>query len=281
MATKAKRQKTTNQKPAPSATPILSTPPTATPGSSQMAEDFLKLTDALCTDLRQLKFVDPVAYVYNPLEYAKEPHEDYVRKFCNSPKEVLLMGMNPGPFGMAQNGVPFGEYDFVINWMKITGNVGKPPKEHPKRQIIGMDCQRSEVSGNRFWTLWKSLCQTPEAFFSHTFVYNYCPLVFMMESSKNITPPMLKANMRDPLMNICDDFICKMIKLLGIKVVVGIGKFAEQRTQKALKNAGIEDVKVVSIMHPSPINPAANKGWNQIVIKQLTELDLIQYYKPS
>ena len=178
--------------------------------------------------------------------------------------------------------VPFGEYDSVINWMKISGKVGKPPKEHPKRQIIGLDCKRREVSGSRFWTLWKSLCETPEAFFTHTFVYNYCPLVFMTDSGKNITPPMLKILMREPLMRICDDFICKMIKLLEIEVVVGIGKFAEERTRKALKNAGVEGVRVVSIMHPSPINPAANKGWDGIVIKQLKELDLLQYYnKPS
>jgi len=65
----------------------------------------LKVVFLLFDCFQGLTFGEKVAYVYNPLEYATEPHEAFVRKFLNSTKSVLFLGMNPGPFGMAQNGV--------------------------------------------------------------------------------------------------------------------------------------------------------------------------------
>ncbi|XP_022084666.1 single-strand selective monofunctional uracil DNA glycosylase-like isoform X2 [Acanthaster planci] len=251
-----------------------------TPSSGGIADRFLsELVAPFNRDVAGMEFGKPVEYVYNPLEYASEPHEDYIRKYCNSTKDILFLGMNPGPFGMAQNGVPFGEHDSVVNFLGITGNVGKPPKEHPKRQIVGLSCDRKEVSGSRFWGLWKTLCGTPEAFFRHAFVYNHCSLVFMSETGKNITPADMLVGARKELVELCDTFICKMVQLLEAKVVVGIGKFAEERAKRALQAGGVEGVRVVTIMHPSPINPAANKGWDQAVTKQLVELDLLQYFK--
>ncbi|XP_071942073.1 single-strand selective monofunctional uracil DNA glycosylase-like [Antedon mediterranea] len=246
-----------------------------------ISEEFLDIMNTLCEKLSLLEFIDPVQYIYNPLEYAKETHECYVKKYCNSEKKVLFLGMNPGPFGMAQNGVPFGETNFVKDWLGIVGNVGKPSVEHPSRKIVGLNCTRSEVSGSRFWNLWKNMCGTPEVFFKHSFVYNVCPLVFMNSTGKNLTPPTILVKYRKPLLQVCDEALCEIIKLLGIKVVVGVGKFAEKQTKNALQTAGIEGVEVVSILHPSPANPATHKGWEGIVTKQLEELDLIKYLKPQ
>ena len=72
---------------------------------SDLCDELLKLEHELCSDLHSLKFSSPVTHVYNPLNYAKETHEDYVRKYCKLGQKVLFLGMNPGPFGMAQNGV--------------------------------------------------------------------------------------------------------------------------------------------------------------------------------
>ncbi|MBQ8445463.1 MAG: single-stranded DNA-binding protein, partial [Opitutales bacterium] len=66
-----------------------------------------------------LKFSEPVAYVYNPLEYARETHEQFLARYGNGSKRFVFLGMNPGPFGMAQTGVPFGEIDAVQNWLGI------------------------------------------------------------------------------------------------------------------------------------------------------------------
>src|SRR5437763_969685 len=100
-----------------------------------------------------MKFAAPVTHVYNPLSYALAAHEAYLRKFATSRKSVIFLGMNPGPFGMAQTGVPFGEIAAVSNWLKITAPVGKPLREHPRRPVAGFDCVRSEVSGQRLWGL--------------------------------------------------------------------------------------------------------------------------------
>ncbi|XP_024062679.2 single-strand selective monofunctional uracil DNA glycosylase isoform X1 [Terrapene carolina triunguis] len=224
--------------------------------------------------LRELSFLDPICYVYNPLEYAWEPHEDYVRRYCRSPKEVLFLGMNPGPFGMAQTGVPFGEVRHVREWLQIRGQVSKPAQEHPKRPVLGLECPQTEVSGARFWGLFRSLCPGPEAFFRRCFVHNHCPLLFMSQSGKNLTPADLPAAQRERLLQVCDDGLAQAVRLLSVAMVIGVGRFAEQRARKALASAGLQ-VRVEGLMHPSPRNPQANRGWEAIAKARLEELHVL------
>ncbi|MEE6472041.1 hypothetical protein FKM82_009445 [Ascaphus truei] len=238
------------------------------------ADNFLQVELELNLKLGNLLFQDPVKYVYNPLLYAWDPHERYVRTYCRSRKEVLFLGMNPGPFGMAQTGVPFGEVKHVREWLQIEGHVYKPELEHPKRPIRGFECPQKEVSGARFWGFFKSLCGHPETFFKHCFVHNHCPLIFMNQSGKNLTPTDLPKAQRDTLLEVCDEALCQAVKTLGVKLVIGVGKFSEQRARKALASEGI-DIVVKGIMHPSPRNPQANKGWDSVVQDQLQELGVL------
>ncbi|CAG9763971.1 unnamed protein product [Ceutorhynchus assimilis] len=134
----------------------------------------------------------PVEYVYNPTEYARAPFELYLRKYSNSNQKILLVGMNPGPFGMCQTGVPFGDVNWVKNWLKIEGAVQKPALECPQRPVQGFACTKKEQSGDRFWKFWQGLCTEPEQFFHNAFVYNYCPLAFINGAGKNLTPAELK-----------------------------------------------------------------------------------------
>lgn len=69
------------------------------------AQRFLQVELELNAHLRRLAFSEPVRYIYNPLEYAWETHSCYVEKYCRSGQRILFLGMNPGPFGMAQTGV--------------------------------------------------------------------------------------------------------------------------------------------------------------------------------
>ena len=46
-----------------------------------------------------------VTHVYNPLHYAFIPHSKFVKQCGNSRRKILFLGMNPGPYGMAQTGV--------------------------------------------------------------------------------------------------------------------------------------------------------------------------------
>ncbi|XP_056590913.1 single-strand-selective monofunctional uracil-DNA glycosylase 1 isoform X3 [Triplophysa dalaica] len=113
--------------------------------SSTTASRFLQVELELNARLRMMSFGKPVRYTYNPLEYAWDPHQCYVDTYCRGGQSILFLGMNPGPFGMAQTGVPFGEVKAVRNWLKITGRVGRPADEHPKRRITGLDCTQSEA----------------------------------------------------------------------------------------------------------------------------------------
>lgn len=86
----------------------------------------------------------------------------------------------------------FGEKKCVKEWLQLSGSVEKPVNEHPKKKILGLNCHRNEVSGKKFWAFFQTLCETPEKFFRHSFVYNHCCLAFMSTSGKNITPPEIK-----------------------------------------------------------------------------------------
>lgn len=162
----------------------------------------------------------------------------------------------------------------VVDWLKITGEVDHPHDEHPKRRITGLACTQSEVSGARFWGFFRKLCGEPQLFFRHCFVHNLCPLIFMNASGKNLTPPELKASERDALLNMCDTALCEAVEVLGVSMVIGVGRVAEQRARRALSAAQV-NVRVEGIMHPSPRNPLANKGWEGVARAKLTELGVM------
>lgn len=227
------------------------------------------IADRLIAEVGQLRFGPPVACVYNPLVYARAPYALYWERYGRPSKEVLLVGMNPGPFGMAQTGVPFGEVAAVRDWMGIEAPVGRPLEEHPKRPVEGFSCGRSEVSGRRLWGWARERFGHPEAFFRRFFVANYCPLLFLEGSGRNRTPDKLPAAEAEPLEAACDWALRAVVAYLRPRLVVGVGKFAEDRAREALAGLG---VGVGRVTHPSPANPAANRGWSQIVERELAVL---------
>lgn len=222
----------------------------------------------LARELEGLSFPSPVACVYNPLVYAREPHERYLSRFGKERKEAVFVGMNPGPWGMAQTGVPFGEVEIVRDWLRIRGTVGKPAAEHPKKRVEGFSCHRSEVSGKRLWGLVRRRFETPERFFRRFLVLNYCPLLFLTRGGANIPPDRLPAAARGPLLCACDRALRRAVATLRSRHVVGIGNFAAGRAAAAL--AGVP-VSVGRILHPSPSNPQANRAWEETVLAQLRD----------
>jgi len=210
-----------------------------------------------------------VPFVYNPLDYARVPHEAYLERWgAASPREVVMVGMNPGPFGMAQTGVPFGDVAMVRDFLGITGPVGRPSHEHPRRPIAGFACTRSEVSGTRFWGWARDRFDTPERFFAQVFVANWCPLVFMEESGRNRTPDKLAPGERAALFAVCDEALAQIVAELRPRLVVGVGRFAERRVRGALGT----QVELGCILHPSPASPATNSDWAGTVDAQLRAL---------
>lgn len=229
--------------------------PSCTPSESNT---LLTITQRLIADVRRLRFAAPVTHIYNPLIYAWMPHAEYLSRYGQGRKETVFLGMNPGPWGMAQTGVPFGEVRLVRDWMGIHEPVERPAHEHPKRLIQGFDCPRSEVSGARLWGWARERFVRSERFFERFFVINYCPLCFMEESGRNFTPDKLPAAEREPLFNACDFALREMVEVLQPRIVIGVGAFAEKRARAALEGMSID---VGLILHPSPASPAANRGW--------------------
>jgi single-strand selective monofunctional uracil DNA glycosylase len=231
----------------------------------------------LSQELATLRFAPPIAHVYDPLRYAWAPYEAYVERYGDSRKRVVLLGMNPGPFGMMQTGVPFGEVAAVRDWMGLRAHVERPAHEHPRRPIEGFDCARSEVSGRRLWG-WAELRFGPaEAFFSDWFVLNYCPLVFLEASGRNFTPDKLPVAQRRAVGEACDRHLAAALGALQPEWAIGIGGFAERCLRTVLESDGVDSalargMKVAQILHPSPASPAANRGWSDAVDRTLAQL---------
>ena len=231
--------------------------------------DLVSIARQLRSRVGALEFGPPVERVYNPLDYAWDLHERYLRRYGDGPKDVLLLGMNPGPWGMAQTGVPFGEVAAVRDWLEIDGDVGTPTDEHPKRPVEGLACRRSEVSGRRLWGWAAGTYASPDRFFATFFVGNYCPLQFLETSGRNLTPERLSAEERSRLFEICDEALRWSVEVLKPRLVVGVGAFAETRARLVL---GDDGPRIGRILHPSPASPAANRGWAEAASRQLRAL---------
>lgn len=231
----------------------------------------LEAAQILSDAVDALDFAPPTTHIYNPLTYAWAGHRSYLQQHANSRKRVVFMGMNPGPFGMAQCGVPFGEIDLVRDWVGVDEYIVKPENEHPKRLIEGFACSRSEVSGRRLWGLFRERYPNTDDFFADHFVANYCPLVFMEESGRNRTPDKLPAAEAEALYAVCDAHLRSLVESLKPDWVIGVGAFAEGRAKVALKGS---DVKIGRILHPSPASPAANRGWGEQATQQLEALGI-------
>lgn len=233
--------------------------------------ELIQISRRLSRALAPIRFAAPVAHVYNPLEYARACYEQYATRYARLGCEVLLVGMNPGPWGMAQTGVPFGEVGFVRDWLKIDATIKKPKREHPQRPVHGLSCRRREVSGQRLWGWARRRFGTPQRFFRRFFVGNYCPLCFLEASGRNRTPDKLPRRERDRLFALCDKALAQTVAILKPRWVVGVGRFAAARAATVLNET---DVNIGRIPHPSPASPAANKDWAAQAERALRDLGI-------
>lgn len=230
-----------------------------------------RIVDTLLKELDTLHFGPPVSHVYNPLIYARDAYTQYCRRFGRPPKEIILLGMNPGPWGMAQTGIPFGDVVMVRDWLGIRTELLPVAGTHPKRPVEGFACSRREVSGQRLWGWARERFLTPQSFFKRFWVANYCPLIFIESSGRNRTPDKIPKAERDPLIHACDRALRQTVEQLQPAHVIGVGAFAAQSARRAL--AGL-DVRVGRITHPSPANPKANRGWRELVEKEFQGMNI-------
>ena len=231
----------------------------------------IQATLQLRESLRGIQFSSPADYVYSPLEYAWAPHEAYLSRYAPlGSKRVLFLGMNPGPFGMAQTGIPFGEVAAVRDWLGLEMSVGRPDREHPRKKVTGFACHRSEVSGRRLWGLFRDRFGTPENFFREHWVHNYNPLLFLENTKlgRNVVPEELPAQAIQAVNQECDLYLQELVQTLGIKTVVGVGGYAETRAREALQGMNLNFGR---ILHPSPASPVANRGWAEAATRELIE----------
>ena len=215
----------------------------------------------------KLRFGAPVAHVYRPLDYAWPMVEAYVAQFGQGTKEVLFLGMNPGPFGMGQTGIPFGDVESVRSWMKLDAPIGAPADAHEKRPVLGLASTRVEVSGARLWGAIRKKHRDPATFFARAIVLNYCPLLFLDAKAANVTPDKLKKSERDACEAVCDAALARAVEVLAPACVVGIGLYAKKRFEKI----GIAPERIACIPHPSPASPQANQGWDRLAKAALAD----------
>ena len=196
---------------------------------------------------------------YNPLEYAWDAHEAYLRRMGDSGARTIVLGMNPGPHGMGQVGIPFAATSVVRDLLEITGiPVNQPKAVDPRRPVVGLEYPREEVSGTRLWGLLAERYGDADAIASHVFLVNHCPLMlFSGPRANNITPDKIAGPTTQALLERCDEHLREVVSILNTERVIGVGKFAESRARSALDDGTIE---VVGCWHTSPASPLANRN---------------------
>lgn len=235
-------------------------------------QELIERTKRLRDEVDRLSFSYD-GYIYNPLDYAWTMHEAYLKRYVRQSASVLFLGMNPGPFGMMQTGVPFGEVNAVRSYLKLSLPVQKPKKEHPGRPVEGMNIKRSEGSGKRLWGFISKRWPDSDDFFKNHCIFNYCPLGFLDcgKTAKNFTPDHLPKDERKALEDVCDSYLRDIIDLIDPKALIGIGKYAQAK----LEAVNDDKTRIVSsIIHPSPGNPQANVDWNGKTEEKMKELGL-------
>jgi single-strand selective monofunctional uracil DNA glycosylase len=254
-----------------------------------ISESLIAAAKRLSAAVRKLKFAPPVTHVYNPLDYGWRAHELYLRRYGNSAKRVIFLGMNPGPFGMAQTGIPFGQIAAVRDWLGIVAKIDRPRQENPKRPVLGFDCHRSEVSGERLWGLFAKQFGSAAKFFREHIVINYCPLAFVEETGRNRTPDKLPPREREKLFAACDAHLREIVRILQPKWIIGVGDFAMKRAREAIvsmwegpqrpdgrsqvRSRGAKAAPTLGqILHPSPASPSSNIDWAGKATAQLRAL---------
>ena len=212
-------------------------------------------------------------HITNPLDYARDCHEDYLQRYGTLGAKTLMLGMNPGPWGMAQCGVPFGATAMVRDLLEINHPVDQPKNAHPKRPIIGVSLSRQEASGTRLWSLLNQHYGTAEQIHKQVFLLNHCPLLLLDENARNITPDKISGKAVTKLMDVCDQHLRDVVDALAVTRIIGVGKYAEKRAKLAL--VGRDEISISSCWHPSPASPLANrndgKDWRDNVISVLDE----------
>jgi single-strand selective monofunctional uracil DNA glycosylase len=236
--------------------------------AAEIAAEVVAASRSLARSMARLHFDAPVTHVYNPLSYARRAHEAYIGRYGAGRKRVVFLGMNPGPFGMAQTGVPFGAVQPVRRWLALEGPVSRPRRQQPKRPVLGYEGPPNEVRGERLWGAIEAHFGTPERFFAQQFIANYCPLLFLEQSGRNRTPDKLPSREQQPLFAACDRHLQRLVDALEPDWVVGVGRFATERASAALDGRG---VRLGRILHPSPANPRAQRDWRGIATHELAE----------
>ncbi|MDO4905344.1 MAG: uracil-DNA glycosylase family protein [Lautropia sp.] len=263
-----------------SSTPFGASPTACVETTDVTALALLNAAQSLKECLAGLQFAPPVVHLYDPLDYAWSGHAAYLSRYGPGRKRIMFLGMNPGPFGMMQTGVPFGEVAAVRDWMGIETPIAQPENQHPKRLIEGFACRRSEVSGRRLWGWIARRWGSAENFFRQAMVINYCPLVFLEASGKNRTPAQLPAAERRAIEHCCDRHLAQVIEALQPEWVIGIGGFAERRLKQVVSEV-LDDrplarrIRIGVLLHPSPASPAANRGWDEVADRQMRDYGLL------
>ncbi|MBX3420725.1 MAG: single-stranded DNA-binding protein [Pirellulaceae bacterium] len=240
--------------------------------SNRIGEQVLLAAGELSQACQALDFSGCAAWVYNPLQYAWQAHQQYILKYARRSCQVVFLGMNPGPWGMAQTGVPFGEVAAVTHWLKIDAPISAPDSQHPKRPVLGLKCPRSEVSGKRFWGLFSQRFDCADEFFQQHFVANYCPLAFMEQSARNLTPDKLPATSQVALQAVCDRHLARLLDVLQPQWLIGVGAWAESCGRRVIAEYGLSKIQVGRILHPSPASPLSSRDWPGTATKQLQAL---------
>ncbi|NOJ92166.1 hypothetical protein HMI51_04300 [Corallococcus coralloides] len=195
-----------------------------------------------------------LGYVYHPWVYACEPFARFLDTYGpRHPLDYLFLGLNPGPWGMTQTGIPFTDPTTVRTHLKLSGQVNTPGGTSPRVPVTGLDSKKKEGSAAAISALmgrrWGSVANC----YKSGYVMNFCPMFMLDDLGVNVTPADLrvKCSAMRSLRDLCDAYLACVVWIYRPKRVITLGKYAERRLARVLRLAGLDEIHIVPLLHPS------------------------------
>jgi len=212
--------------------------------------------------------------VWNPALYALDIYQEYLTKFPPEPGAILALGLNPGPYGMAQTGIPFTDCRTASGALGMEMTIpGKAPDDLISRlkKANGKwrgTYERSSLGMYRFLILaWGDI----KTAYRNWFVGNPCPLLFLDPERWNVTPADPRLRRMKEVGELRQRAVIGFSEILNPRGIVCFGKdVAKAVGEVAIRQVGPD--RVVFYEHPARAVP---EKWAAGLLQELTQRQLL------
>jgi len=263
-----------------------------------VADQILAASDRLSERLAALPPVGDLVAL-DPTRYCRSAWAAYLQMAARLGC-VLVVGMNPGPHGMAQTGVPFTD-PWIVDELDLQApRADVPPadipavgswrhRSHRARGVLG---SKREESAKRLWPLLREICapyaavgpsadkiaEATRRVCNEVLLVNALPICWLDPAGKNVSAEQVEkrapAQVREGLRDLVNEWLQAVADILRPAAVIGVGRWAREFVTDLDVDHFVEIPFRDGIKHPSPSagSEAAWRAEAEPILRRAVEL---------